>query len=196
MPEIGMSVSMSRDGKRSAGHRPQATAPILDSTIAGRRSDSQPLSGHCGHEAIFVASWLWLPRLRSHVDCPIPVTSNRAAGYQPRESAVWGLRHERTASRCSRARTLVRLFTQRGSVYDHALTRLCTVTRGYVKNPDPQPQWPEFICAEGNGHVAIRQGEAFPFGRRPVDALARGPRAARRALFHQGEEIESVGRFR
>src|ERR1700722_2499689 len=34
MPEIGMSVSMSGDGKRSVGHRPQATAPILDSTIA------------------------------------------------------------------------------------------------------------------------------------------------------------------
>jgi hypothetical protein len=32
MPEIGMSVSMSGDGKRSVGHRPQATAPILDST--------------------------------------------------------------------------------------------------------------------------------------------------------------------
>src|ERR1700730_14097494 len=34
MPEIGMSVSMSGDGKRSVGHRPQATAPILDSTIS------------------------------------------------------------------------------------------------------------------------------------------------------------------
>jgi hypothetical protein len=33
MPEIGMSVSMSGDGKRGVGHRPQATAPILDSTI-------------------------------------------------------------------------------------------------------------------------------------------------------------------
>ena len=32
MPEIGMSVSMSGDGKRGVGHRPQATAPILDST--------------------------------------------------------------------------------------------------------------------------------------------------------------------
>jgi hypothetical protein len=32
MPEIGMSVSMSGDGRRSVGHRPQATAPILDST--------------------------------------------------------------------------------------------------------------------------------------------------------------------
>ena len=32
MPEIGTSGSMSGDGKRSAGLRPQATAPILDST--------------------------------------------------------------------------------------------------------------------------------------------------------------------
>ena len=32
MPEIGTSVSMSGDGKRSVGHRPQATAPILNST--------------------------------------------------------------------------------------------------------------------------------------------------------------------
>jgi hypothetical protein len=32
MPEIGTSGSMSGDGKRSVGHRPQATAPILDST--------------------------------------------------------------------------------------------------------------------------------------------------------------------
>jgi hypothetical protein len=34
MPEIGTSGSMSGDGKRSAGLRPQATAPILDSTWA------------------------------------------------------------------------------------------------------------------------------------------------------------------
>jgi hypothetical protein len=34
MPEIGTSGSMSGDGKRSVGHRPQATAPILDSTIS------------------------------------------------------------------------------------------------------------------------------------------------------------------
>ena len=32
MPEIGTSGSMSGDGKRSVGHRPQVTAPILDST--------------------------------------------------------------------------------------------------------------------------------------------------------------------
>ena len=34
MPEIGTLGLMSGDGKRSAGHRPQATAPILDSTDA------------------------------------------------------------------------------------------------------------------------------------------------------------------
>ncbi len=34
MPEIGTSGSMSGDGKRGVGHRPQATAPILDSTMA------------------------------------------------------------------------------------------------------------------------------------------------------------------
>jgi hypothetical protein len=32
MPEIGTLGLMSGDGKRSVGHRPQATAPILDST--------------------------------------------------------------------------------------------------------------------------------------------------------------------
>ena len=34
MPEIGTFGLMSGDGKRSVGHRPQATAPILDFTIA------------------------------------------------------------------------------------------------------------------------------------------------------------------
>jgi hypothetical protein len=32
MPEIGTSGLMSGDGKRGDGQRPQATAPILDST--------------------------------------------------------------------------------------------------------------------------------------------------------------------
>src|SRR5689334_14539452 len=36
MPEIGTSGSMSGDAKRSVGHRPQGTAPILDSTRRGR----------------------------------------------------------------------------------------------------------------------------------------------------------------
>ncbi len=44
MPEIGTSGSMSGDGKRSAGLRPQATAPILDSTelTVQTGSDSRP----------------------------------------------------------------------------------------------------------------------------------------------------------
>jgi hypothetical protein len=39
MPEIGTSSSMSGDRKRGVGHRPQATAPILDSTkpVIGQR---------------------------------------------------------------------------------------------------------------------------------------------------------------
>ena len=32
MPETGTSGSMSGDGKRGVGHRPQVTAPILNST--------------------------------------------------------------------------------------------------------------------------------------------------------------------
>jgi hypothetical protein len=38
------------------------------------------------------------------------------------------------------------------------------VTRGYVRNPDPQPQWPEFICAEGNSHIAIGKENYFLSG--------------------------------
>ena len=47
MPEIGTSGSMSGDGKRSVGHRPQATAPILDSTDPADLGDpaSRRLSG-------------------------------------------------------------------------------------------------------------------------------------------------------
>jgi hypothetical protein len=47
------------------------------------------------------------------------------------------------------------------TVYDHALTRPWTVTRGYVKNSNPQPQWAEFICAEGNGHVTVGKENYF-----------------------------------
>ena len=34
MPAIGTFGLMSEDGKRSVGHRPQATAPILNSTFS------------------------------------------------------------------------------------------------------------------------------------------------------------------
>ena len=39
MPEIGTFGLMSGDGKRSDGHRPQATAPILDFTAASLHGD-------------------------------------------------------------------------------------------------------------------------------------------------------------
>jgi hypothetical protein len=41
MPETGTSGSMSGDGKRCVGHRPQVTAPILDSTGADIRRDAE-----------------------------------------------------------------------------------------------------------------------------------------------------------
>jgi len=50
------------------------------------------------------------------------------------------------------------------TVYDHALTRPWTVTRTYVRNPDPKPQWSEFICAEGNSHIAIGSENYFLSG--------------------------------
>ena len=53
MPEIGTFGLMSGDGKRSVGHRPQATAPILDSTIASLVECR--LSASCGR---------WPDRLR------------------------------------------------------------------------------------------------------------------------------------
>ena len=52
MPEIGTSGSMSGDGKRSVGHRPQATAPILDFTIsemAVARVGGRLLGRSCRH---------------------------------------------------------------------------------------------------------------------------------------------------
>ncbi len=41
MPEIGTSSSMSGDGKRSVGHWPQTTAPVLDSTEGEVRLGSE-----------------------------------------------------------------------------------------------------------------------------------------------------------
>jgi hypothetical protein len=39
--------------------------------------------------------------------------------------------------------------------YDHALTRPWTVTKKYVRSPDPRPPWRETDCAEANNHVEI-----------------------------------------
>jgi hypothetical protein len=51
MREIRTSGSMSGDGKRGVGHRPQATAPILDSTDSEHRlqGNGVGLLRHCGH---------------------------------------------------------------------------------------------------------------------------------------------------
>jgi hypothetical protein len=39
--------------------------------------------------------------------------------------------------------------------YDHALTRPWTVTKKYVRSPDPRPLWRETDCSEANNHVEI-----------------------------------------
>jgi hypothetical protein len=43
------------------------------------------------------------------------------------------------------------------TVIDHALTRPWTVTRDFRRNPNPRPDWPEFVCAEGNVYVEIEK---------------------------------------
>src|ERR1700733_5541537 len=39
--------------------------------------------------------------------------------------------------------------------YDHALTRPWTVTKKYVRSPNPRPLWRETVCSEENDHVEI-----------------------------------------
>jgi hypothetical protein len=41
------------------------------------------------------------------------------------------------------------------TVIDHALTRPWTVDKKYVRSPDPQPVWPEYICGENNALITI-----------------------------------------
>jgi hypothetical protein len=58
MPEIGASGLMSGGGKRGVGHRPQAPAPILDSTVSdiGRviigRADNLPACQYGRYNAL------------------------------------------------------------------------------------------------------------------------------------------------
>ena len=44
---------------------------------------------------------------------------------------------------------------------DHALTRPWTVTKNYVRTPDPRPPWHEWICGENNQHVVIGTDSYF-----------------------------------
>lgn len=41
------------------------------------------------------------------------------------------------------------------TVIDHALTRPWTVDKRYLRNPNPQPTWPEYFCAENNAQVKV-----------------------------------------
>ena len=41
------------------------------------------------------------------------------------------------------------------TVIDDALARPWTVTKNYRRDPDPQPLWIEWVCAEGQSHVAV-----------------------------------------
>jgi hypothetical protein len=41
------------------------------------------------------------------------------------------------------------------TVKDNALTRPWTVTKSYRRGPNPRVSWPEYVCADGQGHVEI-----------------------------------------
>ena len=47
------------------------------------------------------------------------------------------------------------------TVIDNALTRPWTVTKNYRRNPNPRPNWQEYICAENNNHVHIGNESYF-----------------------------------
>jgi hypothetical protein len=44
---------------------------------------------------------------------------------------------------------------------DHALTRPWTVDKRYVRNANPRPVWPEYVCNEHNEQVAIGDQSYF-----------------------------------
>jgi hypothetical protein len=50
------------------------------------------------------------------------------------------------------------------TVIDHALTRPWTVDKRYVRTPNSEPQWPEYICAEGNLQVFVGNEHYFISG--------------------------------
>ena len=47
------------------------------------------------------------------------------------------------------------------TVTDHALTRPWTVDKRYRRNPNPRVSWPEYVCADGQGHVEIANQNYF-----------------------------------
>jgi hypothetical protein len=50
------------------------------------------------------------------------------------------------------------------TVIDNALTRPWVVTKSYRRNPNPRPNWQEYVCAENNTHVRIGQENYFVSG--------------------------------
>jgi hypothetical protein len=47
------------------------------------------------------------------------------------------------------------------TVIDNALTRPWTVMKNYRRNPNRQPVWNEYVCAEGNAFIAIGKDGYF-----------------------------------
>jgi hypothetical protein len=75
MPEIRSSGLMSGDGKRGVGHRPQATAPILDST-ASKRSRSV----RCAPRA-FAVCWSTAPTTNARTGSgSVPISGRTKRG--------------------------------------------------------------------------------------------------------------------
>jgi len=53
------------------------------------------------------------------------------------------------------------IFHDEITVIDHALTRPWTVDKKYVRNPSPQPDWPEYYCGENNAQIALGKDNYF-----------------------------------
>jgi hypothetical protein len=47
------------------------------------------------------------------------------------------------------------------TVLDHALTRPWTVDKRYRRNPEPRPDWPEYVCGDDNLHVRVGKENYF-----------------------------------
>jgi hypothetical protein len=47
------------------------------------------------------------------------------------------------------------------TVIDNALTRPWVVTKTYRRNPNPRPEWQEYVCAESNNHVRVGSESYF-----------------------------------
>ena len=77
MPEIGTFGLMSGDGKRSVGHRPQATAPILNSTSSPTRCAAIGASAAEGRPSV--------ARLASSRQ-PVTLSGTRLSAPQSRQS--------------------------------------------------------------------------------------------------------------